>query len=98
MASGATALGVTCPSPPVTAIIDVKTVGPEIRSKGNMVSKNMLASSHSPHTTILVPLSNHANSGKTARSPKKGHLKTATVPATATVKESDVINGTEGDD
>lgn len=88
----ATSLGVAPPSPPATVVIDVESVASEMSSKDVMAAKELPASSHVPYMTVAVPVCKRRNSTTIARSPKKRCQNSATAPATAVVKEVDVLD------
>lgn len=82
-------------SPLVAVVIDHESVAPEISSSEVIVAKELLESSHVPHMSNAVPVSKRGNTSTIAQSPKKHHMKTATVPETVVVKEKDLLNVTK---
>lgn len=85
------ALGVTRSSSSARAVIDVENLAPEITKTDVIVAKKLPVASHTPYTTIAVSVLKRVNSNTIARSPEKYRLKIAAEPATAVVKEEDVL-------
>lgn len=85
------ALGVTRPSPPVTIVINVGSVGPEMFNTDFVIADALLASSHSPLITFAAPVRKRGHSSTISRSRIKLCLDGATDPSTAVAKEEDVL-------
>lgn len=88
-------LGLTCRSLSATVVIDAESAAPKIFMTKIMVAEELLACTHVPNITILIPVRKRGKSGKIVRSPHKRHLNTAMEPATAVMKREYVLDVTK---